>query len=687
MSLINKEIRNYKFISFIDSGGFGSVYLASKNNVNYAIKLFREDYVLKEYREKGENNRIHREIQIMKSVNHDHLVNYVDDFQEEIDGVRNMFLVMEFVEGETLRKIIEREGSLSEDNAIAICQKLLVGLKALHEIRGTDDNKGIIHRDLKPENVIISNSGHLKILDFGISKVIDYTTITASGQTMGSPIYMSPEQIRDSKNIGKRSDFYTVGVMLYEMLTGKVPYDFSSLPDLYNKITNEAPIPPRRFQPQISNNLENQILKLLSKEPFQRHLNIDDLSDSLTSTTGISSKKEPDLSPRFLLRLWNEKTILTQFVQNYNGIIHVEFPANFQGSQKNLLKLVSDDQFRLMIDPATLRLAYAAQNSVKGLQALPYAPDQFNVISPSFLNTVSKQQDYVKQVLDEQIKLEADILVSPYHYMHNTNVPATATRNPTQEWFDLDIKLLKESIDYIKEHFPEKPLYAGICLNANSLTDQRHKMDLLNLFSSFDCDGYFIYVDCIDNSSSSAIIYHYIKTLRELQQNTKRPVIAGRLNTLGLGLLAAGISGFSSGTARFESFYEDLYKEETEGAFNMYERYYVKELMGTIPISKKNPVKLQNIFKELGTCYCQYCVGKTHIEIIKAPNNKIHFLERIHEEVAYLRFIPENDRISYFINRVKAAKDNYAKLPDTFKKEDYAHLDRWEEVFVQLNKE
>lgn len=687
MSLLNKEINGYFIESFIDSGGFGSVYKSKKSGKTFAIKLFREDYVLKEYREKGDSNRIQREIQIMKTVAHPNLVNYIDDFEAEIDGVNNIFLVMEFIDGITLRSFMSNSGSISEEQTVEIINQVLNGLQALHEIRGTGDENGIIHRDLKPENIIISDKGEVKILDFGISKVIDYTTITASGQVMGSPVYMSPEQIRDSKNIGKRSDFYSIGVIIFEMITGKLPYEFSSLPDLYNKISNETPIPPRRFDPKISNNIENQILKLLNKEPFQRHLSIQDLQNSLFTIDTKKPDKQIDLSPRFVIRLWNEKQALIDFIKNYTGKIHVEFPANFQSMLKNLHKLVLEEQFTLMIDPATLRLAYAAQNSVKGLQALPYAPKKFEVISPSYLNTVHKQQKYVKEVIDEQVKLNGDILISPYHYMHNTNVPATAKRNPTQEWFELDIKLLKESIDYVRSSYPTKELYAGICLNADSLTDQRHRLDLLNLFSSFDCDGYFIYVDCIDNNTSSTTLYHYIKTLKQLQLSTSKPVIAGRINALGLGLLAAGITGYSSGTARFESFYEGLYKEETEAAYNMYERYYIKDLLGTIPINKKNPIKLQTIFNELGTCDCRYCSGKSYLDIIKAPNNKVHFLESIHKEVNHIRGLPNSSRITYFLERIKTAKSNYSKLSGTFKRSDYAYLDKWEEVFTYLSKE
>jgi len=187
MSITGTNINGYKIIQFIDSGGFGSVYKAEKDGSNYAIKIFREDYVLKEYRVKGDNNRIKREIDIMKSVSHPNLIKYIDDFKFTLSDVPSYFLVMEFAEGVTLRKILNTQ-NLSENEMSEIFINILDGIDALHSIRGVSDDKGIIHRDLKPENIIV-NGGNIKILDYGISKIIDYTSITNTGEVMGSPIF------------------------------------------------------------------------------------------------------------------------------------------------------------------------------------------------------------------------------------------------------------------------------------------------------------------------------------------------------------------------------------------------------------------------------------------------------------------------------------------------------------------
>lgn len=686
MSIIGTEIQGYKIIEFIDSGGFGSVYKASKDSRLYAIKIFREDYVLKEYREKGENNRIRREIEIMKSVSHPNLIDYVDDFKAIVSAVPSYFLVMEFAQGINLRKVLNQK-TLSEDEAIHLFLKILDGINALHSIRGDNDDTGIIHRDLKPENIIV-NGNDIKILDYGISKVIDYTSITSTGEIMGSPIYMSPEQVKDSKHIDKRSDLYTLGLILYEMLTNNLPYQSSSIPELFNKIINEQPIPPRRWVPLIKNEIENIILKLLEKIPYKRYHSAAELKNATTTINGTRISPSYDTSIRVYIRVWNEKAAFETFSKRYPDKKNVIFPINYQNQQKNLLSIITNDNFNVIIDPATIRLAYSAQQDVKGLQELPYAPSKFNIVTPQYLSDNSKKREYVKQVIDAQANLSPNILLTPFHYVHNTNIPATRRRNPVEEWFDLDIKLIKESIDYKNSNseLNDFPLYSGICINSESLLDPIFKEDFLNVFSSLACDGYLIYVDNISNETNSTSLFHYITSLATLQQFTQKPVIAGRVSPgVGFGLISAGISGFSTGTARFERFSEDLYKETTD-AYNMFERYYFPELLGTIAINRKTPVKLKQIFDTLGYCNCNYCSGKTYVDIIKAPNNKLHFLENIHKEIDVLKGMEQQERIMYFLKRIDKATRNYKKLSSIFKPSDYVHLQNWKSVFEELGK-
>lgn len=681
MALINQTLNGYTFTEFIGAGGFGSVYKAVKDKNTYAVKVFREDYILQEYKQSGENNRIQREIDIMKTVNHPNLVKYVDDFKGIDLNVPSYFLVMEFAEGETLQKLIKNKTFTSETQIVEIFKNILEGIKGLHQVRGNDENKGIIHRDLKPENIIV-NGDRVKILDYGISKVIDYTALTSTGNFLGSPLYSSPEQITDSKHIDKRSDLYTLGVIFYEMLTSKVPYEFTNLPELIDKIKNESPIPPRKYFSSITNKFENIIFKLLEKNPYQRYLNIDELITVFNSDDSIPVRVY-DTSPKFVLRLWNDGSALEEYLKISEETIHVDFPAIHQFQQKKLLQLIQGNQFVTIIDPETVRFAYDTYTDREGLKKLPYCPPNFEVITPAYLNTYKKQQDYVKLVIDEEAKLGADIFVSPYHYTHNTTVLPTYKQNPVEQWFDLDIKLLKESIDYKNSvaAYKDKKLYAGICINSSSLTDNQYKSDLLNYYSAHECDGYIVYADGIDKDATDVVIYHYIDTLLRLQRFTGRPVIAGRLNSLGLGLISLGLAGFSSGAARFESFSEELHKDAGAG-YNLYERYYFPELLGTVAIEKKRPTRLNQISNILGSCNCPFCNGKSADDVIKAQNNKLHYLYCLNREVEILKNTP--NKHEYFLKRINEAINNYQRLTAVYKRDDYKHLYNWKKVFENI---
>lgn len=688
--LINKFLSEYKIEKFLSSGSFGAVYLASKGDKKYAIKLFREDYVLDEYKRHGENNRIQREIDIIKSISHKFLISYENDFTYEYQGAKHYCLVMEYFEGITLRKLISDNGALSEKEAIKIFNNILEGINALHSFnsKNLEDNEeyGIIHRDLKPENIMINSQGDIRILDFGISKLIDYSSITSTGDIMGTYAYMSPEQFKDSKHLSKTSDLYSLGVILYELLTGELPYKSRTMPALMNEIINEYPIEPRRKNPHISNSVENVLLKLLEKQPFKRFQSTVSINNSLLKEQIILSEKEYDLTPRFILRLYQEKTMLERLLKEQSIKPDVDFPAHLQTSRPGVLKFLNENNYNKIIDPSTIRLAYEAFRGVKGLVALPYAPSELELISPETLDTYDKRASYAKLVIDEQVKLNAKILLSPFHYIHNSSIIPTIDRNLIAEWLDLDIKLLRESIDYKNKNqdLRDRELYAGICLHAESLSSKKQQEYILNTFSAFKCDGYLVYADCINNNTSAKVLYHYIKTLQELQRTTGRPVIAGRVNSIGLGLLCAGIAGYTSGAAQFDSFYEGLFSDEPDAFGKMHERYYFPSLLNIIGIKKKEPSRLLDINNLIGSCECPYCENKSINDIIKSDSNKMHFMYLIYNEVETIKGIEPAKRIEYFLNRINIALENYKKLQAIFPPKEYDFLKKWKAVFEKL---
>mgnify|MGYP000859804579 CR=1 FL=1 len=234
-----KIIDDYKIIKFLGKGTFGSVYKCEKNGHTYAMKMFSADFVYSEFM-KGDDNRISREIEALKLVDSENVVKYIDDGSFIDNNWKYYYVVMDYVDGDDLEQITKQKIFTTEE-AISIFKSILNGISAIHEAN-------LIHRDLKPSNIYLLESGSVKILDFGLSKLIDFTSITNTGDLLGTPLYMSPEQISDSKNIDYRTDYYALGIILYKLLSNKTPYgNITSREELYYKIQIEPPISIRTY--------------------------------------------------------------------------------------------------------------------------------------------------------------------------------------------------------------------------------------------------------------------------------------------------------------------------------------------------------------------------------------------------------------------------------------------------------
>lgn len=297
--VIGRNINGYVIKEFKGSGSFGTVYSCEKNGIVYAIKIFSFSFVFAEF-SKGNDNRITREIMALKSVSHPNVVSYVDDGEFVDNGVKYLYVIMDYVNGQDLAHYIQTV-NISTDEATTIFKDIINGVGAIHA-------QHIVHRDLKPANIYITKSGQIKILDFGLSKLIDFTSITSTGAEIGSPLYMSPEQVKDGKNIDYRSDYYALGIIYYELLCKNNPYGkVQSRTELYYKIINEPAISIRQFIPNISNAIDNLLSALLEKENFNRPNNINAILEYFESSSSAKTTMRKDFSPSFFLRTGMKK--------------------------------------------------------------------------------------------------------------------------------------------------------------------------------------------------------------------------------------------------------------------------------------------------------------------------------------------------------------------------------------------
>ncbi len=260
--MIGNVIGNYRIEREIGEGGMSHVYVGrtiARNEVlpeNYAVvlKIMSEELA----GEVTARKRFVKEAQILEKLRHRNITR----FYEFINNKDNAVLVMEFVEGKPVDLILAEKGSMPIPDAISIAQSMLEALVYAH-------GKGIVHRDIKPANLIRETAGAVKVTDFGIAKIKEgaavpgQTVLTKSGFLLGTPHYMSPEQIREPKDAGAKSDVYSAGVVLYEMLTGALPFNSRSLPKLIDAIYRGEKQPPSALRAEIDKELEAIVLKAM----------------------------------------------------------------------------------------------------------------------------------------------------------------------------------------------------------------------------------------------------------------------------------------------------------------------------------------------------------------------------------------------------------------------------------------
>lgn len=263
-------ISNYRIIEKIGEGGMGIVYLAEHITLKRKAAIKALNPLLSQNEQI--KARFVNEAVTLSQLNHLSIVSLYDFTTQN----NQLFLIMEYADGHTLSEIIEKNGALQEIYAINIFKDILNGFSYAH-------SKGIVHRDIKPSNIIIESNGNPKILDFGIAKILaSDTRITKTGMKLGSVVYMSPEQIL-GKEIDSRTDIFSLGVTLFEMLTGKLPFDTStdSEFEIQSKIIEGNFKPVKTFNPNISDRVQNAIIIATSKNPNDRFQSCSDFKNYL----------------------------------------------------------------------------------------------------------------------------------------------------------------------------------------------------------------------------------------------------------------------------------------------------------------------------------------------------------------------------------------------------------------------
>jgi eukaryotic-like serine/threonine-protein kinase len=257
----------YKIIDMIGGGGMANVYLVHDMILDrdVALKMLRLDFA----NDEEFIRRFHREAQSATSLAHPNIVSIYDVGEE--DGL--YYIVMEYVEGQTLKQYIQQHAPLRVDEALEIMKQLTSAISHAHQ-------NHIVHRDIKPHNILIDRQGNVKITDFGIAMALSATSITQTNSVLGSVHYLSPEQARGG-TANKKSDIYSLGIVLFELLTGRLPFSGESAVSIALKHLQSETPSPKRWNPTLPQSVENIVLKATAKDPFHRYNSVEVLEEDL----------------------------------------------------------------------------------------------------------------------------------------------------------------------------------------------------------------------------------------------------------------------------------------------------------------------------------------------------------------------------------------------------------------------
>lgn len=319
--MIPNDILNYRVVRLLGSGGMGSVYLAVNTNIDQqvAIKVLRPELA----KNPAFRAKLKQEAEMLCSLDHPNIVKFLN-YVETADGV---FLIMEYVKGMTLEDFINKKnGLIVESKAYPMVSELLDAFEYAH-------SKGIVHRDIKPSNIMIQEDGHVKIMDLGIAQIINDSNAASSAGSLGTPAYMSPEQVY-GREVDTRSDIYSIGVLIQNMLTGKAPYDSTRLTmqEIKRRVVNDTMPRMKEYYPYISDNIQKVVDKATAKVPEARYQSCAEMKKAVKRAIAPDPVPKPLLygGIAFVLALlvggflfWDYNRLKTEYYSDYAEVYGV----------------------------------------------------------------------------------------------------------------------------------------------------------------------------------------------------------------------------------------------------------------------------------------------------------------------------------------------------------------------------
>jgi serine/threonine protein kinase len=460
---VPQRLGNYDIVSKIAEGGMGTVYKA-RNRFTGGIVAVK---VIAQTTTKNPIllQRFEREFLAAKVLDHPNVVKAI----EYCGTLPHPFLVMEFVDGESLGQRMERLGAYPEAEAVRIVAQVCEGLQRAHK-------QGLVHRDVKPDNILVTREGVAKLTDMGLVKDVDGDlNLTKTGRGLGTPHYMAPEQFRNAKTVDVRGDIYSLGATLYAMVTGQIPFENASPLDCWmKKIRNEFP-PPRELNPNLSERVDWAIRRAMSAEPDRRPASCREFLEDLTGqsrTTPTHTKPAagaPPVSDVWYM-VYKDENGVAHTVKGSTEGIRKALGEHLLGDAATILvsrtkagqfqSLGSVAEFRdLVVNPAPLAGRGAPRGATGSVVANPSGVPQSGVVgrarrdNPADIETTPGGRVRTAGATAGPAPEECDT-ASPERSTPTSNGPTKRTPPPIQIPVQLPVDPLAETVPYNPDEFP-----------------------------------------------------------------------------------------------------------------------------------------------------------------------------------------------------------------------------------------
>jgi serine/threonine protein kinase len=602
------RIGDYEIIRSLGKpGGFGAVYEArAPDGAAVALKVFHAETL-----ENTDRLRFRQEIKALGEVRHSNVVNYIDDGEVCTDERPYHYIVMELLHGRSLRQMLDDEGKLPAARAMEIARQIAHGLEALHQ-------RGIVHRDLKPANVIVCDDGRVVLIDFGVSRFLDYTTVTRDGAFIGTLRYAAPEQL--TGDAVPASDLHALGAILFEMVTGRRVFNAVGEVALLNQIREEVPDPAGAYA-EVPGKLEALIAQLLEKEPLDRPGGADSLAEALVPVLsvprGVARSPYPrEQAPRIFVRVRHD--VEAAISASLSGAVPDALIVSIRDSSTKPLTLArraaQHHAISLGVDPLLMRMAFARWASTAVLRELAYAPSEVAPYLPRQLANRAAAVDLARLVVEAQADAGATMAFAAHF-------PVAARDD---EWQRRNPSLLAGSIEAAKAF--DLPLWAVAAVTPEVICSPDDQTEFVNRLVRGEPDGWLVCVDGLGSRAPETTVLWSLR-LALLLQERGAPVVMARATSLRRLICAFGL-GVEIGLGRYDGFrLSDM--REGGGTGHSPPYFEIPELLCALPPEDALAVLQSEV---LPRCHCPSCVtarnAKEQIANAPAHNAAIAMAER-----------------------------------------------------------